>query len=145
MKKINLRDLFIGIIVGGLVFSGITVFAITLAADQITYTPNNTKFSVTNAKDALDEIYKISEYEIPKDTYFYDANTSGDDIVRYKKVDGKYYLCNENGTIIDNTSKNVTNLSIIEYTSVLKSSILAGKAGYASNNIVLGQNKGTAR
>jgi len=61
MKQYKFRDLVLATIIGGVVFGGIGVAAVTLTADQIKYTSSNENFTATNAKDALDEIYKIAE------------------------------------------------------------------------------------
>ena len=128
-----------GLIIGVIITGGIGVVAITMNADQIKYTPSNDKFTATNMKEAMDEIYKIAEYEIPKDTYFYDSTTEGEEIVRYKKVDGKYYLCDGNGKITDETEQDVSDLRLIEYISSNAGNISAGSAGYANNSFYLGQ------
>ena len=129
-----------GIMVGVILTGGITVAAVTLTANQIKYTPSNEKFTATNAEEALDEIYKIAEYEIPADTYFYDSETEGEDIVRYKKVDGKYYLCDKNGKITDENEQDISSLTLIEYTSTTEENLSVGNAGYASGKFYLGSN-----
>lgn len=58
-RKSKIKGIVIGIIIGTFVTSGMGVTAVTLAAKEIKYTPSNEKFAVTNAKDALDEIYKM--------------------------------------------------------------------------------------
>lgn len=138
-RKVIIKGITIGVIIGGIVFGGIGVTAVTLQANQIKYTPSNSEFNATNAEEALNEIYKIAEYEIPADTYFYNSETSGDGIVRYKKVDGKYYLCDENGKIINNEEQDVTSITLVEYTSVNKSNLNIGTAAYANDSFILGE------
>jgi len=138
-KSKTVNGFVTGLVVGGIIFTGIGGVAVTLAANQIKYTPSNDKFNVTNAKEALDEIYKIAEYEIPADTYFYDSDTEGENIVRYKKVDGKFYLCDENGKVEDNASEvNVSDKNLIEYTSSNSKNLSVGSAGYSNNFLHLG-------
>ena len=48
-----------GIIIGGLIFGGIGVAAVTLTAKQITYTPSNSEFNATNAEEALNKLYEM--------------------------------------------------------------------------------------
>lgn len=61
MKKRNLKDVLFGITIGGLIFGGIGVAAITLTASEIKYTPSNELSTATNVKDAMDELYTMSE------------------------------------------------------------------------------------
>lgn len=141
MKKNRVKGLVTGIIVGGLLFGSVGAVAIGLTAKEIKYTPSNDKFTVTNVQEAIDEIYKIAEYEIPDDTYFYEKGTEGseDSIVRYKKIDGQYYVCNVNGIVAEGTvATDVTSKTLVEYTGALATSLSAGKAGYASNSFILG-------
>lgn len=140
MIKINKNTIFtfiLGILVGTFLLGGIGAVAITLSSDEISYSPTNNKFIVNNAKEALDTIYQIAEYIIPSDTYFYNVN-SNDDIIRYKKIDEKYYLCNENGIVINQNEQDITNVNLIEYQSLVSTDIEIGKAGYSSGNINLG-------
>jgi len=137
-RKNRIKGMIIGTIIGGLIFGGIGTAAVTLTAKEIKYTPSNENFAVTNAKEALDEIYKIAEYEIPSDTYFYDSKTQGGDIVRYKKVDGKYYLCDENGKVTNNEEQDISTLELTEYTLTNQTNLSQGKAGFAFGNLYLG-------
>ena len=127
-----------GIIIGTIITGGIGVTAVTLSANQIKYSPSDTNFTATNAEEALNEIYKIAEYKIPSDTYFYDSNTSGEDIVRYKKVDGKYYLCDENGIVIKEVEQDISNISLTEYVISGSADINEGKGAFADGKLCLG-------
>ena len=60
-RKNKIKGILIGTILGGIIFGGIGAAAVTLTAEQITYTPSNEEFDVTNAQDALNELYKLSE------------------------------------------------------------------------------------
>lgn len=62
MKKNKFKDIFLGIIIGIIIDGFIGVTAITLSAEEITYTPSNNKFTVTNSKDALDRLYELTSY-----------------------------------------------------------------------------------
>ena len=88
-----MKGIVLGTFFGVLLTSGIVVTATTLTAKEIKYTPSNEKFTATNAEEALDEIYKIAEYEIPENTYFYEQGSEGDSstIVRYKKENNGYF------------------------------------------------------
>lgn len=52
--------LFIGIILGVLITGGIRAVAVTLAANQVTYTSNDSSFSAKNVKEAVDKLYELS-------------------------------------------------------------------------------------
>ena len=138
-KRKKANGFLTGIVVGGIIFGGIGASAVTLSAEQVKYTPSNENFIVTNVKEAMDEIYKIAEYEIPADTYFYDSDTEGKNIVRYRKVDGKFYECNENGKVEDNALEvDVSEKNLIEYTSLKTNNLIAWNAGYADKSLYLG-------
>lgn len=49
------------LLLSSLIFISSGVVAITLNADEITYTPNNSKFNAKNAKQALDTLYTMTE------------------------------------------------------------------------------------
>ena len=52
-----MKKFILGFIIGGLVFSGITVFAIHVYhANEIPYSPKNTNWNVNNVKTALDSL-----------------------------------------------------------------------------------------
>lgn len=60
MKKINVKSLIIGVFIGVLISSGV-VYAVTLIdSKDITYTPNDSNWKVSNVKSALDELYSLS-------------------------------------------------------------------------------------
>lgn len=63
-NKITLKGTLFGFLLGTLVFGGMGVVAVTLNASQIKYTPSNSNFAATNAKEALDEIYKLTDSDI---------------------------------------------------------------------------------
>ena len=141
VNKNNLRFLLTGVTIGGLIFGGIGVAASTLTANQIKYTPSNENFKATNAEEALNEIYKIAEYKIPEDTYFYEEGTEGDSttIVRYKKINNEYFLCDANGIVLEGTdATDVTSKNLIPYTAENSGNISAGAAGYALGKLYLG-------
>ena len=54
------------------------------------------------------------------------------------KIDGKYYLCDEKGKVTNEISQDVSDLTLIEYSSTNQNNISTGKAGYASGNLYLG-------
>lgn len=60
-NRLILKSLLIGIIIGGIGFGGMGVIATTLSANKITYTSKHSDFSVTNAQDPVDELYKIAK------------------------------------------------------------------------------------
>lgn len=60
IRKKTLKWFVLGIIFGGLIFGGIGVVALTLTANQVSYSPSDTSFNVENVNDALNELYKLS-------------------------------------------------------------------------------------
>ena len=85
--------------------------------------------------------------------YYYDKATEGADCVRYIKINGKYYLCDENGVQISNTaltgtisvvSKDDTTepaadeIQLVKYESFDSGNLSAGSAGYIDKSLVLG-------
>lgn len=84
---------------------------------------------------------------IPADTYFYEDGTEGDSatIVRYKKIEGEYYVCDANGTVSEGTAAtDVTSKTLVEYTPTAAGNLSAGSAGYASNSFLLGDGSDNA-
>lgn len=58
--KNNLK-VFVAVVLSGVLFTGIGVYATTqYLAKDITFTPNNEKFEVTNVEDALNYLYMNS-------------------------------------------------------------------------------------
>ena len=140
-KQSTMKGIIIGVFLGTVLTGSITVTAVTLTAKEIKYTPNNQNFTATNAEEALNEIYKIAEYEIPEDTYFYEQGTEGDSttIKRYKKINDEYFVCDEYGKVDEGIdAADVTSKTLIPYTSTSAKNISAGSAGYASGKFYLG-------
>lgn len=65
LKKQNIVFCIIGMILGSLITGGIGAIAVTLAADQITYTPDDNQFNVDNVKEAVDKLYELSSNITP--------------------------------------------------------------------------------
>ena len=53
-----MKKIIIGIILGGILF-GSGVYAASYLASDISYTPSDTSWEVSNVNDALDDLYKI--------------------------------------------------------------------------------------
>lgn len=140
-RRKTIKGIIIGGILGTIITGGLGVAAVTLTAEQIKYMPSNENFTVTNVQEAMDEIYKIAEYKIPLDTYFYEQGTEGDSstIVRYKKINNDYFICDQYGKVEnDSNSIDVTSKTLIPYTGISAENISAGTAGYVSNSLILG-------
>ena len=62
------KSLVIGILVGGIVFGGIGVVASTyFSASQVSFTPSDETWTVTNVEDAINDLYVgTTELVIPK-------------------------------------------------------------------------------
>jgi len=137
MKKMKLKSILTVLMVA-LVSSGISVAAVKLTAKDIGFTSTHEEWEVSNVEDAMNDLYNIGKYEITPDTYFYDSTTSGEEIVRYKKVDGKYYLCDKNGDVTTEEEQDVSNLTLVEYTGTTEENLSVGKAGFANSEFILG-------
>ena len=82
MKKIkslfkkNVK-LVIGIIIGGVVFGTLGVYAATiLASNQVVYDNSSSGISATNVQDALDELYTKAKNMVPIDPNTFNTNTA---------------------------------------------------------------------
>ena len=137
-RKKDLRLVVITAIITTLIVSGIGVVAAKLTAKDIGFTSKHEGWEATNVEDAMNDLFKIGKYEITPDTYFYDSSTSGEEIVRYKKVEGKYYLCDKNGNVTSEEEQDVTGITLLEYTAATSANLSLGKAGFANTNFVLG-------
>ena len=64
--KNNLK-VFVAVVISGIVFTGIGVYAAnTYLAHDISYTPSNENFEVSNVEDALNELYEASNPKMTK-------------------------------------------------------------------------------
>lgn len=129
----------LGVIIGGFIFgiAGVSATTYLYRSNQISYSNSNS--TVTNVKEAIDDLYKIKGYTVQENTYFYDELTKGtNNIVRYKKDNNNYYLCNQYGEVSDSIIQDVTGKNLIAYTSAISSNLSAGSAGYAGGKFVLG-------
>ena len=57
MEKINIKSLIIGIFIGVLISSGVVYAATLIDSKDVTYTPNDSNWKVSDVKSALDELY----------------------------------------------------------------------------------------
>ena len=72
MKKIML-----GFILGGIVFGCVGIYAANYLASDISYTPSDESWEVTNVSEALDELYEnIDDSEIIKKQYIFTSTDS---------------------------------------------------------------------
>ena len=84
---------------------------------------------------------------VPADTYFYEDGTEGDagTIVRYKKIDGQYYVCDANGRVSEGAgATDVSSKTLVPYSATAAGNLSAGAAGYASNSFILGDGSDNA-
>ena len=108
MKKDN-KKFLLGILVGILLFGGISVAAITLTAEEVTYSPSDSNFDVSNTKEAIDELYKMVESNsITNRVKIGSGSTSGT-----KKFDISGYEGCENFTI-NNFGLILTSIKLVE-------------------------------
>ena len=78
MKKINIKSLIIGVFIGVLISSGV-VYAVTLIdSKDVTYTPSDNEFNVSNVESALNELYdKMQIVRSHTESYFGVSHTPG--------------------------------------------------------------------
>jgi len=86
-----------------------------------------------------DKISGLSEF--PEGVYFYDSATGTEDVstlMRYKKVDGEFFPCNEYGEVTSNTAAAVLESNLVSYSNATYQNLAIGKAGIVNKEIVLG-------
>lgn len=72
-------------------------------------------------------------------TYFYDETTiESETLIRYKKVDNKYYRCNENGIIINEEEEEIIEENLKAYISATVTDLTLGTGAYDANGLLLG-------
>jgi len=77
MNVRNLKCAVLSFVLGGIVFSGIGVIAVTLTAKDIKYTPSNENFTATNVEEAMDGLYDIAnELENSSKVYYLGIGTT---------------------------------------------------------------------
>lgn len=104
---------------------------------------NNYPNSAATENNSLEELSTMikSLTNVPENTYYYVNGTEGNasTIVRYKKVDNKYYICDEHGNVASGTiSSDVSSLTLVPYTGITSANLTSNYAGYASGNFYLG-------
>ena len=94
IKRKTIKGIIIGTVLGGIITGGVGVTAVTLTAKEIKYTPSNQTSTATNADEAINELYEMTE-EL-KDKAIYGAINLGSessinitDIVGAENI-GKY-------------------------------------------------------
>lgn len=108
-------------------------------ANAINLYPNNNATAQNSLEEFSTMINNLTN--IPEDTYYYEQGTEGNSstIVRYKKVDNSYYLCDANGIILEGTSAiDVSSKTLISYNAFTTGNMSVGSAGYASGSLYLG-------
>lgn len=60
MIKVN-KKFISGVLVGSFLFGGIGVTAVTLNANQVTYSPSDESFNVSNTGTAIDALYELAK------------------------------------------------------------------------------------
>ena len=53
------KNYLIGFIISGIIFTGISVYALTFSSDDVSYDNKTSGLQATNVKAAIDEIYKL--------------------------------------------------------------------------------------
>lgn len=109
-----------------------------LASSINAYTTGNVKTldSFANLSAAVDTLT-----DFPVGTYYYDSTTGTDDamaLVRYKKENGSYFLCDQYGNKTSNTSQTVNISNLVEYQELDQENLTAGTAGMVDKSFVLG-------
>ena len=77
--KYYLKNNLIGLIVGGIIFGSLGVYAaITFPSNEVSFDPSNSTLSSTNVKDAIDELYKKCTNPSAADQIIEDAGLEKD-------------------------------------------------------------------
>ena len=77
--KYYLKNNLIGLIVGGIIFGSLGVYAaITFPSNEVSFDPSNSTLSSTNVKDAIDELYKKCTNPSSADQIIEDAGLEKD-------------------------------------------------------------------
>ena len=96
LKKIFNNKIFV-FILGGLLFSVVSVYAVTyFPSNQVTYDNSSSKLSSTNVQGAIDELYKTCQ-AASSGKYMYYAVTDYSD-GNYRPYRGYLYRCNIDGS-----------------------------------------------
>ena len=108
-------------------------------ANAITMYSSNNITDETPLEDFSTMITNLTNF--PENTFYYEKGTEGNSstIVRYKKIDNNYYVCDSNGIVLDGTIPTDISAKTLEpYTSADVKNISAGSAGYVSGSLHLG-------
>jgi len=57
----KMKNYIIGFILGAIICSSITAYAVSLASKDITFIPENENWQVTNVEEALDDLYSVAD------------------------------------------------------------------------------------
>ena len=97
LKKVFNNKIFM-FIFGGLLFSAVSVYAITyFPSNQVTYDNSSSKLSSTNVQGAIDELYNTCSKVASSGKYMYYATTYYGISVDYPEG-GSLYRCNVDGS-----------------------------------------------
>lgn len=99
---------------------------------------NNNVSETDSFSDFITHIENLTT--IPSDTYYYVSGTEGsNNIERYKKINGYYYPCDENGIVLEgSTATDISSKTLIEYTASDTNKLSAGSASFANKSLLLG-------
>ncbi len=83
---------------------------------------------------------------IPADTYFYESRTEGNaNIVRYKKIDGNYYICDAHGAVNEGAGPvDVSQKTLVDYKKAVSANLSAGAAAFSDGHLHLGDGSDNA-
>lgn len=128
MKKYSLKHLIITGIICSVISSGIGVTAITLTADKVTYTPEDSEFNVQNVDEAINLLYNLANENNGKMRLSfklygnYVINVEGD--VFGTGVSGRVVVDIEDGKIISTTGTSLSGKDTDTYHSnILNASV----------------------
>ena len=68
MKKIINKYTIFAFILGAIIFSSVSVYAYLVAASNVSYTPSNTSWNVSNVNSALNSLYTMAQNKISSGT-----------------------------------------------------------------------------
>lgn len=124
MKKIFRKSNILSFLLGAIIFGGVgTVFAYTILAKDVSYSPKDTTWKVDNVKVAIDDLYTKAKPEYTGITTITPSNSG-------YNLSTKDKILKSNITIepIPSTYKNLTTT-----TTVNESNLLSGVKAYTSD------------
>lgn len=154
IRKNSFNGIILGMIIGIVITSGIGVTAITLNANQVTFTPNDSSFGVTNTKAAIDKLYSMAStskfqrvtlptattIDVKNYTSDYAKLTNNNFSFTYTVTNSLWYNVDGHEESYNNSSTVTPSLSYNPSTGILTISNANGYFSYLGGNLDAGGN-----